>query len=203
MKSLFGDGPFSSKTYPRDQGWPGPRPGKKARKSTDPKKLTKVRKFNLRNCHWKFWNAYEVWKKNDDFFKIQENICLMLLLISIELDCFFLMWSLRASSPHIRVYSTELCSAAPRDFVIFLGAGQGGAAPKFCGAGRPVFLRGGAGRSSLVQISCYKFYITHIRRRHLECPFQRLNFWTGLQNNTAAFHNRNIFLKPTNLTPME
>ena len=96
-----------------------------------------MRKFNLRNCHWKFWNAYEVRKKNDDFFKIQENICLMLLLISIELDCFFLMWSLRASSPHIRVYSTELCPAAPREFCqSFRGRAGRSGATCFCGAGR-------------------------------------------------------------------
>ena len=55
------------------------------------KKSTKVRKFNLRNFHWKLCNAYKFCKRDDDFFKIQENICQILLLISTNLDCFSLM----------------------------------------------------------------------------------------------------------------
>ena len=39
----------------------------------------------------KLYNAYQVWKRDDDFFKIQEHICQMLLLVSTKLDCFSLM----------------------------------------------------------------------------------------------------------------
>ena len=37
----------------------------------------------------------------------------------------------------------------PVGFVNFHGAGRGGARPAFCGAGQPIFPRGGAGRPSL------------------------------------------------------